>query len=329
LHSDDLHDLERAAALDSFDSSLQMRLARRAMEDGETQQAENAWRRAMQANPADPAPRQALLKFLIDQNRYDEAFNLIDASLKYSPKDANLLVDRGFLALQRGHADEARTSWEQAISLDPNQINAELYLADELDREGQAWKAATHYNAYLQRIARQPAQDRPAADRVIAIVLRMADCESRSSQMELAVKSYQLAERLAAQTKLTKLESVAEVNEAALQAKAGRLSEALPLYQSALKLDDSIGDYSAGAEDWLSYGRFLDQSGFSPRLAFACVVKSEAMSQALHPAGTPAPATSIQQSPIAKSLEGRLGPAAAAIRRNPRPVLAEALVLRP
>ena len=67
LRTDDLQDLQRAEALNSFDSSLQMRLAHRAMEDGQLQQAEAAWRRAVQANPADPAPRQALLRFLIDQ----------------------------------------------------------------------------------------------------------------------------------------------------------------------------------------------------------------------------------------------------------------------
>ncbi len=95
LNTDDLHDLQRAEALNSFDSSLQMRLAHRAMEEGQPPQAEAAWKRAMQANPADPAPRQGLLRLLIDQDRFDEAVSLTEASLKYTPKDANLLVDRG------------------------------------------------------------------------------------------------------------------------------------------------------------------------------------------------------------------------------------------
>ena len=328
LRSDDLRDLERAAAMNSFDSSLQMRLAHRAMEDGQPQQAEAAWRRAMQANPADPAPRQALLQFLIDRNRYDEAFTLTEASLKYAPKDANLLVDRGFLALQRGHGDVARSSWEQAIAVDPNQVNAHLYLANELDREGQAQSAATHYSVYLTKITQHPAQDRPAADRVIAIVLRMADCQARSSQTDLALKSYHLAEKLAAQTNQTKLESVADVNEAALQAKVGRLSEALPLYQHALKLDDAIGDKSASAEDWLAYGRFLDEAGFPPRLAYACLVKAASIMPTSQKAGQSDPSATIHQSAVNQSLEKRLGAAAASIRRNPEPALADALALK-
>jgi tetratricopeptide (TPR) repeat protein len=328
LRADNLHDLQRAEALNSFDSSLQMRLAQRAMEDGQTQQAEAAWRRAMQANPADPAPRQGLLRFLIDQNRFDEAISLTDASLKYAPNDANLLVDRGLLALQGGHADQAVANWEAALVVDPGQKLAHLYLADELDREGKAQAAASHYNSFLEQIARQPAQartgdDRPAPEKVIAIVLRMADCQARSSQAELALKSYHLAEKLATQTRQPKLESVADVNEAALQSKAGKLDDALRLYQQALRLDDSIADTSASAEDWFAYGRFLDDAGFPARLAYACMVKSEMMTQSLHSTAVPAARTAARL-----EVEKRLGASAAPVRRDPEPVLQEALTLR-
>ena len=120
-----------------------------------------------------------------------------------------------------------------------------------------------------------------AADKVIAIVLRMADCQFRSSQTELSAKSYHLAEKLAAQTGQGKLESVADVNDAALQTKTGKLDEALLLYQNALQLDHSLGDNGDSAQDWLAYGRFLDDAGFPVRLAYACIVKSETMTQSL------------------------------------------------
>ena len=323
LNTDDLHDLQRAEALNSFDSSLQMRLAHRAMEEGQLPQAEAAWRRAMQANPADPAPRQGLLQLLIDQDRFDEAFSLTEASLKYTPKDANLLVDRGLLALRQGHADQALANWDQAVTVDPRQKLAHLYMADELDREGKAQAAAVHYNSFLEQVVRQPAQDRPAPDKVIAIVLRMADCQVRSSQTQLAVKSYHLAEKLAAQTGQAKLESVADANEAQLQSKAGKIDEALRLYQQALRLDDSTADMSASAQDWYAYGRFLDDAGFPPRLAFACVVKSESLMQAL-----PNPAVPASLATARQKIEKRLGATAASVRRDPEPVLQEALALR-
>src|SRR5580704_802640 len=320
LNTDDLRDLQRAEALNSFDSTLQMRLAHRAMEEGQVQQAEAAWRRAMQANPADPAPRQGLLQLLIDQDRFDEAFSLTEASLKYTPKDANLLVDRGLLALRQGHADQALANWDQAVAVDPRQKLAHLYMADELDREGKAQAAAVHYNSFLEQVARQPAQDRPAPDKVIAIVLRMADCQVRSSQTQLAVKSYHLAEKLAAQTGQAKLESVADANEAQLQSKAVKIDEALRLYQQALRLDDSTADMSASAQDWYAYGRFLDDAGFPPRLAFACVVKSESLMQAL-----PNPAVPASLATARQKIEKRLGATAASVRRDPEPVLQEAL----
>jgi tetratricopeptide (TPR) repeat protein len=328
LRADNLHDLQRAEALNSFDSSLQMRLARRAMEDGQPQQAEAAWRRAMQANPADPAPRQGLLRFLIDQNRFDEAISLTDASLKYAPNDANLLVDRGLLAMRSGHADQALANWQSALVVDPGQKLAHLYLADELDREGKAQAAASHYNSFLEQIASQPSQartgdDRPAPEKVIAIVLRMADCQARSSQAELALKSYHLAEKLATQTRQPKLESVADVNEAALQSKAGKLDEALRLYQQALRLDDSIADTSASAQDWLAYGRFLDDAGFPARLAYACMVKSEMLTQSLHSTAVP-----VAQTAARLEVERQLGASAASVRRDPEPVLQQALTLR-
>jgi tetratricopeptide (TPR) repeat protein len=323
LRSDNLQDLQRAAALDSFDSPVQMRLARKQIESGQPQQAEASWKRAIRSNPADPAPRQALIKLLLDQKRLDEAFTATEAALKYAPNDANLLVDRGLLELQRGHADAALASWNQALNADSNQSLAHLYLAHELDREGKAQEAASHYEAFLRYLARQRPQERPAPDFVISIVLRMADCQSRSSQSEVAIKSYQMAETLAAQTHQPKLESVADVNEAQFQARAGKLDEALRLYQRTLQLDAILSDNTASALDWQAYGLFLDEAGFPPRLAYACFAKSESLAK-------PQQNSSFQPAAeVRRRIEQHLGTnEAAAIRREPEPVLQEALILR-
>lgn len=323
IHSSDLADLKRAARLDSLDTPLQMRLARQALESGDAEQAEKAWRTAIQSTPADPAPRQALLQFLLDSERFDEAFNLTEASLKYAPRDANLLIDRGLLELQRGHAEQALASWDQALAVDPNQPLAHLYLATEFDREGKFQPASSHYQSFLQKIAQEHPNRGPAPDRVIGVVMRMADCQARSSQLARAVKSYQLAQTLAAQTGLGKLESMAAVNQAELEARDGKLDDALELYQHALKLDESMHDDQAGAADWVSYGRFLDQTGFPPRLAYACMVKAQMEAKS----GTnPAVPTAIQAAQ--RQLEKRLGAVAEAVRRSPALDLQEALTLR-
>jgi tetratricopeptide (TPR) repeat protein len=323
LRSDDVRDLQRAAFLDSFDSSLQMRLAHRELENGHPEQAEAAWRKAIQSSPADPAPREALLRFLIEGNRFDEAFDLTEASLNYAPRDANLLMDRGLLAMRRGRPDQAVDSWNRTIAVDPGQALAHLYLANELDHEGKPQAAAGHYKAFLGTIARQPATKRPEPEKVIAIVLRMADCQARASQKAQAVQSYQLAAKLAAQTQQTKLESIANVNEAALQGETGKLGQALQLYQHALQLDDSIGDRRSSAEDWFAYGRFLDSAGFPPRLVYACFVKSARLEDSL-PTASQRPFLANTR----KQAERRVGAEAGAIRRDPEPVLREVLALR-
>ena len=323
LRSEDIADLQRAASLDSFDSSLQVRLGQRELEDGHPHQAEAAWRKAMQSNPADPAPRQALLKFLVEEKRFDEAFTLTESSLRYAPRDASLLVDRGLLAMRFGHPDQAVENWNRALGIDPSDNLAHLYLANELDHEGKAHAAAEHYKIVLGAIARRPAVERPKPQETIAIVLRMADCQARDSQNVEAIQSYRLAARIAAQTNQSKLESIASVNEAALQAQTGKVSEALPLYQHTLQLDEALGDRTASAEDWFNYGRFLESSGFPERLAYACYLKSASFERAL-------PDASQRQllADATRLTENRLGADAAAIRRDPDDALREAQTLR-
>jgi len=328
LHSDDLRDLQRAAALDATDSALETKIGRKALDVGDAKQAEAAWRRAMAVNPADPAPRQELLRLLIDEKRLDEALTLTDASLKYTPGDANLLFDRGLLAQQLGQADAARSAWQQALAVDPSHSLARLYLANELDREGQAREAAADYEMFLQGLAHQSRQARPEPEKVIAIALRMADCQARSAQTERALKSYLLAETLAAQTTLPKLESIADVNEASLQAQSGKLDDALQLYQHALQLDNADGDASAGAQDWLAYGRFLDDAGFPPRLAYACVLKSESLSSATSQPRPDAAAQDATRQQLEKKLEKQLGGEAPQLRRDLTLAAGEALALR-
>jgi tetratricopeptide (TPR) repeat protein len=324
-HADDLQDLQRAAVLNAYDSPLQVRLARKEMADGYPDQAEGALQRAVQTNPGDAAARQALIRFYLDQKKLDNAYDLTEASLRLTPRDANLLVDRGLLELQRGHADKAIASWDQALVVDSSQFLPHLYMAQELDKEGEAQAAASHYEAFLKKIPQQKPQDRPAPELVAAIALRMADCQARSRQTEVAIKSYRLAEQLAVKTKQPKLESVANINEAELEAKTGKLDDALRLYQHALELDEASGDKSASVLDWLEYGRFLDQSGFPARLAYACVEKSQSVAQSLDTkTSLPDSADKTRQ-----SIEARLGQnEAAAVRSNLDPVLHEALILR-
>jgi tetratricopeptide (TPR) repeat protein len=154
-------------------------------------------------------------------------------------------------------------------------------------------------------------------------VLRMADCQARVSRTLDAVESYELAAKIASETGQKKLESIANVNEATQQQARGQSPEALQLYQHALQLDESVGDRSASAEDWLAFGRFLEDAGFPPQLAYACFVKAASLKDAL-----PDPSQRQYVTNATEQVAQRIGKTAAAIRTNPEPVLHEALALK-
>jgi tetratricopeptide (TPR) repeat protein len=323
LHGDSLAYLQRAAVLDSFDSSLQMRLGRKELEAGQAENAVAAWRQAVRTAPADPGPRDLLLKYLTNQRRFDEAYVLTAQSLRYTPKDVNLLVNHGILAQQLGHSNEAVESWQKAVSFDPAQSSAHLYLAGELDREGKPEAAIPQYLAFLQQMTKAGAQNRLPADKVIAVVLRLAQCQERANHLDQAEKSYQLAQGLASESGQARLESIVSVNQAQLEARQNKVDAALRLYQHALTLDSRLNDSRSEAADWYSYGVFLRNSGFPPRLAYACLVKAELLIQPFE--------NESQLNAIAAArdrLDKGVGAQAGRIQRDPQAALDEALKLK-
>lgn len=277
LHQESLSDLQRAAALNAYDSSLQTHLGLQELREGNTGEAAVAWNQALRTNPSSTAPRDALLRYLTQQNRFDEAYALTRRSLQYTPRDVDLLVNHGILANQLGHGEEAIESWKQAIALDGSQGAAYLYAAGELDREGKPEAAIPYYTMFLNKVAQAGASSRPPAHNLVAIVLRLAQCQVQAKHPDQAEKTYELARTIAAEAGETKMESAASVSAAELEAGLGKTRQALQLYQHALKLDRQLDDAPATASDLYSYGLFLRDSGISPELAYACLLKSQSL----------------------------------------------------
>jgi tetratricopeptide (TPR) repeat protein len=321
LHQENLRDLQRAAALDSYDSSLQTHLGWKELKEGKPQEATAAWNLALQVNPSNAAPRDALLNYLTHQSRFYESKALNGQSLRYTPKDVNLLVNHGILANQLGHGEEAVQSWNQAIALDGSQVAAYLYTAGELDREGKAEAAIPYYIMFLNKVAQAGARSRPPAHDLIAIVLRLAQCQIQANHLDQAEKTFEMAQKIAAQAGEVKLESVASIDEAEVKAGQGETRQALQFYQQALKLDSkNLDDAQSRASDLFSYGLFLRDSGVSPRLAYACLLKAESLMQQPRNASE---LNSIVQA--RKDLEKKPAAQASEVRRNPESVLQEAL----
>jgi tetratricopeptide (TPR) repeat protein len=321
-HSDNLQFLQQAASLNAYDASLETKLASKELDAGKPERAIAAWKRGMQANPVDPAPRNAMLQYLTSQQRFQEAYELTRTALDRSPRDQQLLVNHGILAMQLGHAEEAVKTWQKAIAADPAQLDAHLYLAAELDREGKPADAAQHYGAALQMVAHQGADKRPPASKLIGVALKMADCYARADHSEEAVRSYELARKIAGQTGEGKLESFASMSEALVHARTGKTGEALHLFQRALQLDASLNDRHSEAVDWYTYAMFLRDADFPMRLAFASLLKSEAIMNL-----DPDSAEGKLFAKTLQELEKPLGPEAKAIRRNPAPIQQQALML--
>ena len=322
LHQESLPDLERAAALDSYDSSLQTHLGWKKLKEGKFQEAAVAWNQALRVNPTNAAPRDALLHYLTQKNRFDEAYALTLRSLRYTPKDVNLLINHGILANQLGHGEEAIQSWKQAIALDNSQVAAYLYTAGELDREGKAEAAIPYYMMFLNKVAQAGASSRPSAYDLIAIVLRLAQCQIQANHLDQAAKTYELAQRIAAPAGETKMESVSSIAEAELKAGQGKTAQALPLYEHALELDRKLDDSHATASDLYAYGLFLRDSGLSPRLAYACLLKSQSLMRNLKDA------PELKSVVLAREdLEKKLAAQSAVLRQNPDSAVREALAL--
>ncbi len=319
LHQENLVDLQRAASLAGFDSSVQTQIGREELASGQADQAVAAWQQALRANPAASAPRDALLLYFASQKRFEEAYQLAAQSLRYAPQDVNLLVNYGILAQQLGHQQQAMESWNKAILVDPAQPLAHLYMANQLDQEENASTAITQYVIFLNQIARLKGQNRFPADNTIAVMLRLAQCEQKANQPEQAEKSYELAQKIAAQTGQKKLESLASIGEAGLDSQEKKTAKALPLYQRAIRLDQESGDREGESADWYSYGVFLRDAGFPLRLAYASLLESETLASS--PANTP----ELQEaaSAIGVKLRGQANP----IRLDPQPALDEALKL--
>ena len=68
LHQENLIDLQRAAALDSYDSSLQTHLGWKELKEGRAEQAAVAWQQALRANPTNAAAITSKRKIMTSAN---------------------------------------------------------------------------------------------------------------------------------------------------------------------------------------------------------------------------------------------------------------------
>lgn len=307
-----------AANLNPYDSSLEMRIARAESQAGQTENALAAFTRAVEVNPSNPVPQEARARALLVAGRFDEAYEHYRKMLIRFPRDTDALVNYGLLAMRLGHSDEAIENWEKAIDLDPAQANAQLYLAEALDHNGEHAAAARHYQAYLDLASRQTAEVAAPLIQRAAVTLELADALAHSHQANSAIPMYRDAVRLAQQAGNVREESLAESHLADALDAAKLPADAAAAYQQAIALDERSGDTNAEAVDWFNYGQVLSKTKLPLRFAYACFVRAEQLL-------TPSPGPQLDTvTKTRREVETRLGGEAVSVRKNLEATLAQA-----
>jgi tetratricopeptide (TPR) repeat protein len=320
--ADSLPALERAAKLNPDDSSVQTRLAHAETLAGKRDASLAALQCAASLNPGNFSQQEANARGLIEAGRREEAYAQYQKMILRWPRSADALVNYGLLAQSLRHDEEAIDSWERAVDIDPGQSNAQLYLAQALDRRGEAQAAARHYRGYLQIVAAHRDEHNRERATVIAALIKVADADAAANHQEEALKGYDAAIQFAEKANDKALESLALVHLADLEDKRGNAAAAAAeAYQRGLSIDASLSDPDSAGSDWFNYGQFLRLQRQPERLVFACFLHAEDLVSK-----TPgAELTTIQQA-RAES-EARLGREAAVVRRSAAALAKEALEL--
>ena len=318
-----LSSLQRAVMLNPHVSAAQSRLAIAADAAGNRDLALAALKQAAEVNPGNLGLQESYARGLHLAGRDADAYAFYQKLLARWPQDANSLVNYGLLAQKLGHPEEAVDSWQRAVAADPTLTKAQLYLAQALEQRGEPRAAARHYDAYLQVVAKHPAQHSGEAQTVISALIKVADADAATRKTQEAMRGYQAATHFAEKIKNPGLQSLALAHAADTQANAGAAGDASQLFQQALLIDETQGDPRASAVDWYNYGQFLLHQKQPEPLVFACFYRA----QDLMSTNPGAELTAIAAARAAS--EARLGPSAHALPAQLSKLLSEALSLQP
>jgi tetratricopeptide (TPR) repeat protein len=320
---DNMSALERAAHLNPNDSSVQTRLAKAAEAAGAHEIALAALKNAANLNPDKVSMQEAYARGLITSGQDQEAYELYQKLLARQRQNVDALVNYGLLAQRLGHYEEAVDSWQRAVDLDPGQTNAQLYLAQSLEQEGELQAAARHYRVYLQVVSIHSREHTGEELTVISALMKVADADAAAKRNKDAMEGYYAAENFAAKMGKTGLQSLAMVHAAEVQEQVGNVAEGAASYQQALLLDETQNEPRAIASDWFNFAQFLRRQKQPERLILACLYRAEDMMNT-----TPGDALSAIVA-ARKESAARLGAEANSVPANLSKLLSEALSLPP
>ena len=170
----------------------------------------NALQAAAALNPNDSAVQSRLLRALLDAGRFDEARTALDERIAAQPANAEALVNAGVLAHRTGRIADAIQHWQRALSINPDQPQVQLYVAEGLHELARPAEAVPHYRAYLEALMRdgQRAQENPRD--AIAVIIKFGDALASSGREADARTQFELAAAIAQRTGLRDLAAQAQ-----------------------------------------------------------------------------------------------------------------------
>jgi hypothetical protein len=200
--------LETARALNPHDSKVHLKLAAAASRTGSPDVAERSLQDAIDANPYDPAARQAMVEWLVKADRLREAYQANTALLESWPGNVDALINAGVLAERLSDVDAAAAWWRQALAQANDRGDVHLYLAELLDHADRPAEALPHYQRHLELVV-EAGPAKPSPRQVALVVIKFADALMRTGRSDLATAQYQLAARIARTGALSDVEALA------------------------------------------------------------------------------------------------------------------------
>jgi len=276
VDASDLANLSRAERLNPYDGPVHASVARIEDGTGDVDRAVEEYRKALRLNPRDDDAMSRLARLLIENQRYQEAYDEYKLMAPYVRSDLDSLINFGILADRLGHRDEAIEAWKRALILDPDAKNAHLYLGDALYSDGERLEAVPHYERYLALLA-STREARLEPQDVVTIALKLGDVYTATRDFDRALFYYRKASDIAQRTKVEGLESLALEHAGNLYVEARQPAQAADLFRRALKLDADGKDDKAAGLDWLAYAQFLSSAGQAKPLVLACTLKAQSL----------------------------------------------------
>jgi tetratricopeptide (TPR) repeat protein len=199
-------------------------------ESGNWQQSEDAYKKALAADPENADARFDLAHIALKHSDYAAAEQEYRQLLVANPKDASAHNELGSVLMSTNRPDEARTEFESAISLDPNNFDA-LYNLASLEADNNNLTRAADL---LQRALAQ--KDDADAHQLLGSI------DAQSGMLAAALEQFEAVQRLRPHDP-EPLRQLAQ-----LYSQMGQLRDAIREQNAAIAMNPS------DADDWSNLG---------------------------------------------------------------------------